>query len=322
MKSADFTRLLTRYLGQYLPGQRNLSRETIPSYRDTFKLLLRFCQTERGWPAETITIAHLNPVCLEAFLHWLKMTHRCGIATRNQRLAALHAFFRWSPTTIPPNWPQPNVSWPFPEKRLRKRWCLILVRKPLGISLRSHLGIPCRDGAMPCSCLCSMTAVRVQELVDLRVGDVRLATPSVVTLTGKGSKRRTVPLMAPTTPTTPSSLIPDANPSPGGVSPTCCRNMSPWRRAPPTWNSPRTFHPMSYAIPKPFQSRSKAVHMLQSRVNLIYLRDFLGHRDITTTQIYARVGTETRRRALKATRIPGLIRLHQLCRLTALPDQV
>ncbi len=68
--------------------------------------------------------------------------------------------------------------------------------------------------------------------------------------------------------------------------------------------------------------RSKAVHMLQSRVNLIYLRDFLGHRDITTTQIYARVGTETRRRALKATRIPGLIRLHQLCRLTALPDQV
>ncbi len=47
--------------------------------------------------------------------------------------------------------------------------------------------------------------------------------------------------------------------------------------------------------------------MLQSGVNLIYIRDFLGHSDITTTQIYARVDTETRRRALEATRIPGMI---------------
>ncbi len=52
---------------------------------------------------------------------------------------------------------------------------------------------------------------------------------------------------------------------------------------------------------------SKAVHMLQSGVNLMYIRDFLGHSGITTTQIYARVDTETRRRALEATRIPGLI---------------
>ena len=41
MKPTDFARLLTRYLGQYLPGQRNLSPQTIQSYRDTFTLLLR-----------------------------------------------------------------------------------------------------------------------------------------------------------------------------------------------------------------------------------------------------------------------------------------
>ena len=72
---------------------------------------------------------------------------------------------------------------------------------------------------------------------------------------------------------------------------------------------------------------SKAVHLLQSGVNLIFIRDFLGHSDVTTTEIYARVDTETRRRALEATWIPGTIPeltswtedsdlvnwLHQLC---------
>ena len=77
MKPTDFAWLLTRYLGQYLPGQRNLSRETIQSYRDAFKLLLRFCQTERGWPAETVTMARLTPTCLEEFLDWLETARQC-----------------------------------------------------------------------------------------------------------------------------------------------------------------------------------------------------------------------------------------------------
>ena len=200
MKSTDFARLLTRYLGQYLPGQRNLSHETIQSYRDTFKLLLRFCQTERGWPAETVTIAHLNPVCLEAFLHWLKMTHWCGIATRNQRLAALHAFFRW-------------VSYEDPAQLATTQRVLAISRKKTPETLVPYLSqeatrhllaqpsgdtMQGRRDAVLLSLLYDSGA-RVQELVDLRVGDVRLATPSVVTLTGKGSKRRTVPLMTPTT---------------------------------------------------------------------------------------------------------------------------
>ncbi len=79
---------------------------------------------------------------------------------------------------------------------------------------------------------------------------------------------------------------------------------------------------------------SKAGHLLQSGVNLIYIRDFLGHSDVTTTEIYARVDAETRRRALEATRIPGVIPegtswtddadllqwLHQLGRPTTMPD--
>lgn len=95
MKPTNFAYLLTRYLGQYLPGQRNLSGQTIASYRDTFKLLLRFCQTEQGWAAEQITLAHLDRLCLEGFLEWLESTRHCRVATRNQRLAALRAFFRW-----------------------------------------------------------------------------------------------------------------------------------------------------------------------------------------------------------------------------------
>ncbi len=95
MSTTDFARLLTRYLSQHLPAQRSLSSHTIESYRDTFKLLLRFGHEERGWEFEYITLSQIDRSCIEAFLDWLESSRHSSVATRNQRLAALRAFFRW-----------------------------------------------------------------------------------------------------------------------------------------------------------------------------------------------------------------------------------
>ena len=101
MKTTDFARHLTNYLSIYLPGQRNLSSHTIASYRDTFKLLLTFCRQEKGISPECVTLAHIDDDLVLAFMTWIETSRKCGIATRNQRLAAVHAFFRYVQAETP-----------------------------------------------------------------------------------------------------------------------------------------------------------------------------------------------------------------------------
>ena len=86
VSTTDFARLLTRYLSQHLLAQRNLSSRTIESYRDTFKLLLRFGHEERGWKFEYITLSQIDRACIEEFLDLLEATRHSSVATRNQRL--------------------------------------------------------------------------------------------------------------------------------------------------------------------------------------------------------------------------------------------
>lgn len=93
MKASDFSKFLTQYLTHYLPVQRNLSSNTIRSYRDTFKLLLIFCRDEKGFNIAKLNLAKLDKKCIEDFLLWLTNTRGSSPSTYNQRLCAIHAFF-------------------------------------------------------------------------------------------------------------------------------------------------------------------------------------------------------------------------------------
>ena len=74
MKATDFSSHLTRYLTHYLPVQRNLSSNTILSYRDTFKLLLIFCRDVKKYNIARMTLSNLDKKCIEEFLLWLTNT--------------------------------------------------------------------------------------------------------------------------------------------------------------------------------------------------------------------------------------------------------
>lgn len=95
MKPTDFAKYLTEFLSVYLPSQKNASRNTIHSYRDAFKLLITYCQEVKEIPAEKITLDVLSKELLTDFLEWLETDRKSSISTRNQRLAAIHSFFRY-----------------------------------------------------------------------------------------------------------------------------------------------------------------------------------------------------------------------------------
>ena len=152
------------------------------------------------------------------------------------------------------------------------------------------------------------TGARVQELVDLKVCDVTLNETVTIILTGKGGKSRIVPVMKPT-----GELLKQYMEGSGLTSPVYGRNPLFTNRG----NKPLTRAGVTYILKKyaaqaqamgvkdisdeitPHWLRhSKAMHLLQSGVNLVYIRDLLGHSDISTTEIYARADEKMKRKAL------------------------
>ncbi|KAA6337109.1 Tyrosine recombinase XerD [termite gut metagenome] len=194
MKTTDFAECLTAFLKIYL-SSRNMSENTVKSYRDTFKLILVFSEEQYHISAERLTLEKFNSDFIENFLMWLNTNRDNSVSTQNQRLAAIHAFIHYIKTRKPEylfqnqrileisslRQPQPELAYLTAET----------VKSVIAeISMTTRFG---RRDAVLLSLLYD-SAARVQELTDLRVRDVRLVKPYTVTLTGKGNKARTVPI--------------------------------------------------------------------------------------------------------------------------------
>ena len=309
MKPTDFAIHLTGFLTEYLPRQKNASKNTIASYRDTFKLLLRYCLEQKDIPVEKLNMSMLTHVIIVDFLEWLEEERKCCISTRNQRLAAIHSFFRYAQYEEPSGIlhfqkvialpvkkaPKPSVPHLTPEAMK------FLLSQPDRMTMKGRRNLTLLSVLYDSGC-------RVQELVDLRVRDVVLDNPAVIILTGKGNKVRRVPLMKNTL-----SLLQyyfqehsfdndwkkdyplfinkqHKKLTKEGIAYIISQYVGSARR-------------LSASIPEkvtPHMFRhSKAMHLLQADVNLIYIRDFLGHADIKTTEIYAKCDTESKRKAIE-----------------------
>ena len=103
MKPTDFAKYLSNYLGVYLPKQKNLSNNTLKSYRDTFKLFLLFCRDKKQLNIEEISFKKIDSKLIIEYLNWIEKERNCWIATRNVRLAAIHSFFIYVQIEIPEN---------------------------------------------------------------------------------------------------------------------------------------------------------------------------------------------------------------------------
>mgnify|MGYP001587488233 FL=1 len=96
-KPTDLAYYLHQFLAEYLPGQRNVSSNTIQSYSTTYSLLLRYCREERGQAIERLCLDDMTAALLKDFLTWLESARGNAIATRNQRLTVMLSFdtSRW-----------------------------------------------------------------------------------------------------------------------------------------------------------------------------------------------------------------------------------
>ena len=309
MKPTNFAKYLTDFLTIYLLGQKNVSKNTIYSYRDTFKLLLKYCLEEKALAIERISMEVLTAELIINFLDWLECERKSSVSTRNQRLASIHSFFRYVQGEDPVGIYHFQKVISIPVKKTIKTVIGHLSPAVMKLILEQ----PNRNstkGRRDLTLLSVLydTGARVQELINIKVCDIILSSPSVVVLNGKGNKIRRVPLMKNAVALLQSYLSEnDLNKQWKNQYPLFINNQ----------HNKLTKEGVSYILNKyvkmareksirvpnhvsPHMIRhSKAMHLLQANVNLIYIRDFLGHVDLKTTEIYARADTETKRKAIE-----------------------
>lgn len=310
MKPTDFAKHLTAFLTTWLTQQRNASFNTIRSYRDTFKLLLTYCQEQENLAPERLTMSTLNAEVIQRFLYWLETERKCSISTRNQRLAAIHSFFKYVQIEEPAGLYHFQKIIAIPVKKTNKPMVEHLTPEAIQLLLdqpdRTH---PKGRRDLTLMSVLYDTGARVKELTDLKVSDVFLSSPPLVVLTGKGNKNRRVPLMK-----NPAILLQRYLTE----NQLTCQHKGHYPLFTNRQHQALTKEGVAYILEKyahvartksagfpkkvkPHMLRhSKAAHLLQAGVNLIYIRDFLGHVDISSTQIYARADAETKRKAIES----------------------
>ena len=308
--STDLGRDLVKFFDDFLPAQRGLSPHTIRSYRDALVLLLQFASRDAKRPVERLDIPDLTADRIAKFLASLETDRHNGIATRNARLGAIHVFARFMAAHRPEHLGslQRIIGMPF-KRGAREAPIEYLERDEMdallcSIDRTSRLGR--RDYAL--FALMFNTSARVQEVLDLRVRDVRFDAPPQVRLLGKGKKTRICPLW-PATARLLTGLINDAaastvdpanrllftNARGGsltryGVRYLLRRYVKKATRAAPTLRG-KKLHPHSLR-------HSTAVALLKAGVDFATISQWLGHAGLNTTMRYARADLDLKRQAL------------------------
>lgn len=314
MKPTDFAYLLTRYLGVHLSTTVGASKNSILSYRDTYLLFLRYCALEKGVKAERFTLELFTRDIVESFLLWLEVKRGNSVSTRNQRLAAIHAFCKYIQYEQPQALFSVQEVLSIPIKKTRQKVPIYLSVEEIK-ELLSQPNCRTKGGRRDMTLLGLLydTGARVQEIADLNIADIRLEKPSTVILTGKGNKTRAVPLSSSMT-----AILTAYMEEHKLLEPVCKSHPVFTNRFGNRFSrfgiayilkryAYSAFTKLSIApekITPHILRHSKAMHLLQAGVNLVYIRDILGHASIQTTEVYARADGEMKRKAFEKAHSP------------------
>lgn len=310
MKTTDFARYLTDFLGRYLPIECGMSRNTISSYSITFTLLIKYIERFEGIKAERICLRDVSRSIINDFLQWLEKSRKSSISTRNARLASIHSFFKYlqyqdiKGISI---W-QEILSIKM-KKALQKEISYLTIEGIKLILAQPDLKTKYGRRDFVIIGLLYDSAIRVQELINLTSSDVRFDNTTTIKVLGKGSKTRMVPLSANQVKNLKRYMLENELLEKHNLSkPIFCNPQGNQLTRTAVLNIVKKYASMARAkqpslIPDAIGCHtfrhSKAMHMLDADINLVYIRDFLGHSSVNTTEIYARASEKKKQEALQ-----------------------
>lgn len=306
----DLAPLLERFFTQRLMQQRQASPHTISSYRDTFRRFLKFVQQRLRTAPSRLTFEKIDAPLIVAFLDDLEQ-HGLSIRSRNLRLTAFHAFFRYAAFELPTHAAQIQRVLAIPSKRFTRTLVPFLTRAEVDALLAapdSRTWFGRRDHAF--LLVAVQTGLRVSEMTGLTRQDVVLGAGAHVRVTGKGRKERCTPL-ARTTRAVVQAWLRDP------------RRGTEDILFPSAKGRRLTIHGVQYMLNKHRQAASRtcasltqkrvtvhrlrhtaAMDLLQAGVDRSVIALWLGHQSVETTQIYLEATLAMKERALAKTSPP------------------
>ena len=296
MKNKNLNYYITKYFSDYLPLVLSVSKNTITSYRDTFVLLLNFIQSKNEVNINNITLSYLNNEIVEEFLIYLETEHHNSISTRNQRLAVIRSFCKYLKNRELSCFENCSNILSIPIKKTPKTSLSYFSVDEIEILINVP-NSETKKGFRDYVLLLFMyeTAARAQEISDLTLKQLNFKDYSYIVLKGKGNKERNISI----TEDLKEVLVKfikvfhienednyifknkyNGKITTKGIEYILKKYINKARiKYPNKFKDNYSNHSMRH---------SRAMHLLESGVNLIYIRDILGHVSVTTTEIYAK----------------------------------
>lgn len=306
---AELAPLLEAFFVQRLMGQRKVSAHTLASYRDTFRLLLKFAEAELHRRASELALTDLTAPFVARFLDHLESARSNVARSRNQRLAAIRSFFRFAAVEAPQHSALIQRVLATPSKRTTRPLIDFLDRSEINALLEQPdrtTWIGRRDHAL--LLLAAQTGLRLSEITGLKQRDVTLGTGAHVRCEGKGRKERATPLTKSTAATVKAWIDEngtDANAwvflsgrgtrlSADAVQHLVKKYVAAARRSCPSLVRKRvTPHVLRHTA---------AMELLQAGVDRSLIAIWLGHESVETTQIYLAADLAMKEQILSRTR--------------------
>lgn len=304
--------ILEAFFLHRLVGQRRASQNTVASYRDAFRLLLQYAKERTGKQPHNLELEDLDAVLLGGYLSWLESSRGASIHTRNARLAAIRALFRYASYDFPEHAELIQRVLAIPAKRsdtaivtyLTEEESNTVINAPDASTWRGR-----RDRTLLLVAI--VTGLRVSELINVTAADVHLESVAYLSCQGKGRKERITPLgkdacahlKAWFAEQQPQGTVP-LFPGPSGqkltrdaVAKIVARHVKTATTDCPSlaWKtiSPHTLR------------HTCAMRLLQAGIDVATIALWLGHENIRTTQIYLHADLALKQRALDRTAPPG-----------------
>jgi site-specific recombinase XerD len=280
------------------------------AYKDTFVQFITFMKDRKNIEVQKLNLECITKNVIIDFLDWIQENRHCSNATRNYRLAALRSFFCYMQYENPERMYEWQKILSIKVKRHEKQSINYLSTEGIKLILEQP-DLSTGSGRRNLAMLALMydSGARVQEIIDLTPSSVRFDKPSIVKLFGKGRKVRIVPLQEEQTMFLRKYMQEN-------------NLMEPYSNQYPLFSNNRkgklTRAGVAYIlntyvalarkinpliIPEMISCHSlrhsKAMHLLQSGVNLVYIRDLLGHVSVQTTEVYARADSRQKREAFE-----------------------
>lgn len=298
---------IRNFFYDYLQRLRGMSPNTILSYRDAMKLLLRFVADRKKVSVSDLVIEDIGTDEIIAFLDHLEKNRKNGIVTRNMRLSAIHSFFRYLAGRYPEHLDQSQRVLSIPSKRMTTPIVEYLEFEEI-VAVLKAIDRTEQHGRRDYALLATMfnTGARVQEILDLKASDLQLTKLHSVRVHGKGGKERICPIWSETAhvlreyleeqgidPRKPVTVFTNHRGDPltrFGVRYILSKHLQKAAEVRPSLGRKR-IHPHSIR-------HSTAVHLLKSGVDISTISHWMGHASINTTNRYTAIDLEMKRNAI------------------------